>query len=201
MNLKAQALPEELSPERLEDLDAMAAWVALQPKDTPTELTFICTHNSRRSHMGQIWAQAAAWHFGLDDVRTFSGGTEATAFNPRAVRALRELGVAIDVSEEAANPVYTVRLQSGRPSFEAFSKTYSDPANPSEGYAAVMVCSSADQGCPIVYGSAARFAIPYIDPKVSDGKDAEAVTYRARAMQIGTEVFYVMARAAELRAQ
>ena len=201
MSLKAQALPEELSPERLEELDAMAAWVANQSRETPTELTFICTHNSRRSHMGQIWAQAAAWHFGLNDVRTFSGGTEATAFNPRAVKALRELGVAIDVSQEAANPVYTVQLQSDRPSFEAFSKTYSDATNPSEGYAAVMVCSSADRGCPIVYGSAARFAIPYIDPKVSDGTDAEAATYRARAMQIGAEAFYVMARAAELRAQ
>ena len=54
MSLKAQALPEELSPERLEELDAMAAWVAQQPQETPTELTFICTHNSRRSHMGQI---------------------------------------------------------------------------------------------------------------------------------------------------
>ena len=64
MSLKAQALPEELSPERLEELDAMAAWVADQPLEIPTELTFICTHNSRRSHMGQIWAQAAAWHFG-----------------------------------------------------------------------------------------------------------------------------------------
>lgn len=86
--------------------------MAEQPQETPTELTFICTHNSRRSHMGQIWAQAAAWHFGLNDVRTFSGVTEATAFNPRAVRALRELGVAIDVSQEADNPVYTVQLQS-----------------------------------------------------------------------------------------
>ncbi len=200
MSLKAEAVPEELSPERMEELDAMAAWVADQSQETPTELTFICTHNSRRSHMGQIWAQAAAC-FGLNDVRTFSGGTEATAFNPRAVRALRELGVAIDISEEADNPVYTVQLQSDWPSFEAFSKTYGDAANPSEGYAAVMVCSSADQGCPVVYRSAARFAIPYIDPKVSDGTEAEAATYRARAMQMGAEAFYVMARAAELRAQ
>ena len=52
MSLKAQAVPEELSPERMEELDAMAAWVADQSQETPTELTFICTHNSRRSHMG-----------------------------------------------------------------------------------------------------------------------------------------------------
>ena len=141
MSLKAQALPEELSPERLEELNAMAAWVAEQPQETPTELTFICTHNSRRSQMGQIWAQAAAWHFGLNDVRTFSGGTEATAFNPRAVRALRGLGVAIDVSKEAINPVYTVQLQSDRSSFEAFSKTYGKEGkkwNPNHGHGAKL---------------------------------------------------------------
>jgi protein-tyrosine-phosphatase len=151
--------------------------------------------------MGQIWAQAAAWHFGLNDVRTFSGGTEATAFNPRAVRALKELGVAIEVAKDGENPLYTIQLQDERAPFEAFSKKYTDEANPQKDFAAVMVCSSADQGCPLVYGASARFSIPYIDPKVTDGTEAEAATYRARAMQIGAEMFYVMARAAELRAQ
>ena len=47
-------------------------------------------------------------------------------------------------------------------------KTYGDDANPDSGFAAVMTCSSADKGCPIVYGAAARFATPYVDPKVSD---------------------------------
>lgn len=201
MSMKALALPDELGAERLEELNAMAEWIAEQPTKTATEMTFICTHNSRRSHMGQIWAQAAAWHYGLNDVRTFSGGTEATAFNPRAVRALKELGVAIEVAKDGENPLYSIQLQDERVPFEAFSKKYTDEANPQKDFAAVMVCSSADQGCPIVYGSDARFSIPYIDPKVSDGSDAEAATYRARAMQIGAEMFYVMARAAELRAR
>lgn len=201
MSMKAQALPNELDADRLEELDAMAEWIAEQPTGTATEMTFICTHNSRRSHMGQIWAQAAAWHFGLNDVRTFSGGTEATAFNPRAVRALKELGVTIEVEKDGENPLYTIQLQDERAPFEAFSKKYTDEANPQKDFAAVMVCSSADQGCPLVYGASARFSIPYIDPKVSDGTEAEAATYRARAMQIGAEMFYVMARAAELRAQ
>jgi arsenate reductase (thioredoxin) len=201
MSMKAQDLPNELDADRLEELDAMAEWIAEQPTGTATEMTFICTHNSRRSHMGQIWAQAAAWHFGLNDVRTFSGGTEATAFNPRAVRALKELGVTIEVEKDGENPLYTIQLQDERAPFEAFSKKYTDEANPQKDFAAVMVCSSADQGCPLVYGASARFSIPYIDPKVSDGTEAEAATYRARAMQIGAEMFYVMARAAELRAQ
>jgi len=54
----------------------------------PAEITFICTHNSRRSHLGQIWAQTASAYYGLSGVRTFSGGTEATACNERTVAAL-----------------------------------------------------------------------------------------------------------------
>lgn len=201
MASRAESLPQSVSADRLEELDALAAWIAEQPSDAPVELIFICTHNSRRSHMGQIWAQAAAWHVGLDRVRTFSGGTEATAFNTRAVRAMQELGVAIETVSDGDNPLYRVSLQSGRPAFQVFSKEYGDEANPQQGYAAVMVCGSADAGCPIVYGSDARFSIPYVDPKASDGTDAEQATYRARAMEIGTECFYVMARAAELRAR
>jgi protein-tyrosine phosphatase/arsenate reductase len=200
MVARAESLPQSVAEARLDELDALAAWLAEQPSDAPVELMFICTHNSRRSHMGQIWAQAAAWHFGLDHVRTFSGGTEATTFNPRAVRAMQELGVAVEMVSEGSNPRYRVRLQGDRPAFEVFSKKYGDEANPQKGYAAVMVCGSADAGCPIVYGSAARFSIPYVDPKVSDGTDAEQATYRERSLEIGTEAFYVMARAAELRA-
>ena len=58
-----------------------------------TQLTFICTHNSRRSHMSQIWAQTAATYFGIPNVVCYSGGTEATAFNDRAVTALEGFGL------------------------------------------------------------------------------------------------------------
>ena len=197
---RADALPQEVTPERLAELDAMAAWVAEQPAEGTTDLVFICTHNSRRSHMGQILAQAAAHHHGLLDVRTHSGGTEATAFNPRAVQALRELGVGLMPTDpDAANPVYEVALQPEAPATAAFSKVYSDAANPQDGFAAVMTCSDADEACPLVFGAAARFATPYVDPKVSDGTEAEAATYRERALEIGTEMMYVMARAAALR--
>ena len=198
MERAATELPSTLQPERLQELDELAAWVA--EHEDEANCIFICTHNSRRSHMGAIWAQAAAWHFGLDGVRTFSGGTEATAFNPRAVAALRDLGVrVVPVDENGGNMIYRVGLQPEHPDFDVFSKVYRDPANPNEGFAAVMTCSDADEACPLVFGADARFATPYVDPKVSDGTPEEAATYRERAMQIGTEMMYVMSRAADLR--
>lgn len=197
MERAATELPRTLQPERLQELNDLAAWVADRDE---APCIFICTHNSRRSHMGAIWAQAAAWHFGLDGVRTFSGGTEATAFNPRAVAALRDLGVRIvPVDENSGNMIYQVGLQADSPEFEVFSKVYTDPVNPSEGFAAVMTCSDADEACPLVFGADARFATPYEDPKVSDGTPEEAATYHERAMQIGAEMYYVMSRAAALR--
>ena len=40
-------------------------------------LNFICTHNSRRSHLSQIWAQTLAVYFKINNAYCYSGGTEA----------------------------------------------------------------------------------------------------------------------------
>jgi arsenate reductase len=152
--------------------------------------TFICTHNSRRSHMAQIWAHTAAAVYGVSGVETFSGGTGATAFNRRAVAALRRAGFEIDATSEGDNPLYQVRIGFGVPPMEAFSKAYDAPPNPTQGYCAVMTCSDADANCPIVHGASARVAIPYDDPKNHDGSKLESEIYDERCRQIGVEMLY-----------
>ena len=42
-------------------------------------LNFICTHNSRRSHLSQVWAQTMAYHCNIQNVFCYSGGTEPIA--------------------------------------------------------------------------------------------------------------------------
>src|SRR6186713_2799709 len=64
-------------------------------KKIPVYLNFICTHNSRRSQLSQLWAQAAAYYYGVAEVFCYSGGTEATAFNLRAVKAMQDAGFRI----------------------------------------------------------------------------------------------------------
>jgi protein-tyrosine phosphatase/arsenate reductase len=49
-----------------------------QTQHLPVNLVYICTHNSRRSHFGQIWSAVAAAYYHVFSVSTFSGGTEAT---------------------------------------------------------------------------------------------------------------------------
>jgi hypothetical protein len=72
----------QVSEERRDALGKIAVDIVarLEAGDS-AQLTFICTHNSRRSHMSQIWAQTAACYYGLDRVRAYSGGTEVTACN------------------------------------------------------------------------------------------------------------------------
>ncbi|MEX1369391.1 MAG: protein-tyrosine-phosphatase, partial [Nannocystaceae bacterium] len=171
--------------------------VAARAAGRMASLLFICTHNSRRSHMSQLWAAAAAAWYGIDGVETFSGGTEATAFNPRAVAAMQRAGFAVD-DPGGDNPRYSVTFGPEASPMSAFSKTWQDEVNPDEGFAAVMTCSQADEACPFVHGSKLRIALPYVDPKVSDGTPDEAATYDERAQQIATEMFYLFSRVAQM---
>ena len=153
-------------------------------------LNFICTHNSRRSHMAQLWAQAAAHYYGIEGVECFSGGTEATAFNPRAVAAMQEAGFSIQRISQGNNPLYDARFSEDAPALTVFSKRYSDPVNPSSNFAAIMTCSHADENCPLVAGASKRISVTYDDPKDFDGLPNEELTYRERALQIGREMFF-----------
>ncbi|HMG90975.1 MAG TPA: hypothetical protein VK589_13005 [Chryseolinea sp.] len=156
----------------------------------PAQLNFICTHNSRRSHIAQVWAEAAAHFYGIPRVKNYSGGTEATAVNPNVIAALRHTGFKITVERDLNNPVYSIHISSDH-NIKAFSKRYDDSSNPSKDFAAVMVCSDADQNCPFVPGAAQRIAITYEDPKKADGSPLETAAYRQTVDEIGREMLYV----------
>ncbi len=167
----------------------------LRESKSPVRLTFICTHNSRRSHFGQVWAAVAAEQYGLRDVSTFSGGTEATACNTRTIAALRRAGLMIDVPGTGENPRYSIQFASNAPNVTCFSKVYSDSSNPQNGFIAVMTCSDAETRCPVVMGAASRFAITYDDPKQADDTAEEAARYDERCRQIAREMLFVFSQA------
>jgi len=153
-------------------------------------LTFICTHNSRRSHFGQIWAQTAAYYYNADNVRCYSGGTEATAFNPRAVDAIIKVGFEVDKTGDENNPVYFVNYAKDIEPLNCFSKVYDDDFNPKANFAPVMTCSHADENCPFIPGAEKRFAVTYEDPKEFDGTEFEEAKYDERCADIAREMLY-----------
>lgn len=153
-------------------------------------LNFICTHNSRRSHISQIWAQMAAQLYSIKGVQCYSGGTEATAFNPRAVKAMKDAGFDIRTIKDGTNPVYEVRFSDQAPALTVFSKKFDDDFNPKKDYAAIMTCSHADENCPFIPGATKRIALTYNDPKDFDGTPQEAAKYSERVQEIGREILY-----------
>lgn len=183
---------EDISEERKKKLQAIAEYIREKREEGETaRLSFICTHNSRRSHLSQFWATVAAHYVGIEDLAAYSGGTEASAFNPRAVAAIRRAGAQIE-HPGGENPRYRVFFDDSREPVICFSKRFDDPANPAENFAAVMTCSEADENCPFIPGASARVAIPYTDPKEADGTPEEASVYDERCRQIATEMLYML---------
>jgi arsenate reductase len=182
----------QIPTDRKTDLKKIAEYVASQKKaGEPARLVFICTHNSRRSHMAQIWAALAAQNYGISKVESYSGGTEATEFNPRAIAALRRAGIRIEKIVGDKNPRYAVRAQEQGEPIVAFSKVYTDEPNPKKDFCAVMTCSQADKACPLVRGCTLRVAIAYDDPKVADDSPEESAKYDERTAQISREMLFL----------
>jgi len=185
---QTELIPEE----RRQILDEIASTIRAQlQKNGTVNLNFICTHNSRRSHLSQIWAQTAAAYFGIENIYAYSGGTESTAFNPRAVAAIQRAGFQVEKTTASANPVYHTRYSAQHPPLTNFSKVFDQAPNPSEGFIAVMTCDDADKKCPAVFGCDARIALTYKDPKAFDGTDRETLAYDERCRQISREQLYI----------
>lgn len=198
MNSKIKSLCEQLSQqfdsislERKLLLDKISTFIqGKKDANLPIQLVYVCTHNSRRSHFGQIWAAVAADYYEVKNVTTFSGGTEATAFNPNAIHALVGLGFDINTSDTSNNPIYNVDF-GGLEASVCFSKVYDDSSNPSTNFSAIMTCGDAEENCPFIPGVELRIGTTYDDPKAFDGTELQNEKYTERALQIGLETLYV----------
>ncbi|WP_396195801.1 low molecular weight phosphatase family protein [Flavobacterium sp.] len=184
-----------VSEERKEVLKLLVDYIQNKVNNNEEiRLNFICTHNSRRSHLSQIWAQTMAFHFGIQNVYCYSGGTEATAMFPKVAETLTNQGFHIQKLSQEQNPVYTVKFEANQHPIVCFSKAYFDEFNPKTNYGAIMTCNNADEGCPMVFGAENRFPIKYDDPKAFDGTDLMDEKYAERSLQIASELFFVFSQ-------
>ena len=197
MNLKIREIIAQLSTERISEerkriLQPLIEFISSKiSKNEEVRLNFICTHNSRRSHLSQIWAQTMAYYYQIENVFCYSGGTEATALFPKVAETLTNQGFEILKLSETDNPVYAAKFAENEHAVICFSKKYDDDFNPKSTFAAILTCDSADENCPIVYGAEARIPIKYEDPKKSDGTAEMNETYFNRSLEIATEMKFV----------
>lgn len=190
-----QLNPEDISTERKKILQSLIDYIQSKvDQNQVVNLNFICTHNSRRSHISQIWAQCLAFHFGFNQVRCYSGGTETTALFPMVVKTLENAGFKIKSIAQTENPIYSIKYASNEHPITGFSKKLDDIFNPSSEFAAIMTCDSANESCPIVDGAEIRIPVTYQDPKAFDQTPQQTEKYQERSSQIATEMFYVFSK-------
>ena len=185
----------EVPNERKLTLQALIDYIQAKVIDfQEIRLNFICTHNSRRSHLSQVWAQAMAYHFKVPQVYSYSGGTEATAMFSKVAETLTSQGFQIQTLSESLNPIYAIKYSENEAPIIGFSKTFDDAFNPVSQFAAIMTCSSADEACPYIPGAEQRLPIRYEDPKVFDGTELMDLKYQERSLEIAAEMYYVFSQ-------
>jgi len=186
---------DSISDERKTILQPLIDFVQQKVTENATiNLNFICTHNSRRSHLSQVWAQVMATYFDINNVYCYSGGTEATALFPVVAKTLENTGFKIEMLSNGTNPVYSIKFSKNAHPVIGFSKTFDAQFNPISTFAAIMTCSSADQGCPFIAGAEKRIPITYEDPKAFDNTPQQLEKYEERSLQIATEMKYVFSK-------
>ena len=186
---------DSIPNERKSDLQPLIDYLSERiTVDKSIRLNFICTHNSRRSHLCQIWAQTFAHYFQIKNVFCYSAGTEATALFPKITDTLTKVGFQIECVAQCENPIYSIKYTSNEQPIIGFSKTLKHQFNPSSEFASIMTCNHADKNCPFISGAEMRFSLPFEDPKAFDETPFQAEKYEERSLQIATEFFYVFSQ-------
>lgn len=186
---------ESLGEERKRILHPLRDYIQRKIDDNAgVRINFICTHNSRRSHLAQVWAQTFAHHFHIKGLTCFSGGTEVTSLFSGVVATLQNTGFKVAQLSEGNNPIYGINHAENEHPVMGFSKKFDDPFNPKSSFAAVVTCSQADENCPFMAGAETRILISYADPKEFDDSHLQVEKYRECSLQIATEMFYVFSQ-------
>lgn len=184
-----------VTEERKEILQPLIDYIQLKiDNNEAVNLNFICTHNSRRSHLSQVWAQTMAFHYSVNNVNCYSGGTEATALFSKVAVTLQNQGFQIQKLSDESNPLYAIKYSENEHPIICFSKTFDDEFNPRLNFAAIMTCTSADEGCPFIAGAEKRIPIRYNDPKMFDGTEQMDSKYLERSIEIASEMNYVFSK-------
>lgn len=182
----------KITEERSKLLDVIAASICREIINKKVvNLNFICTHNSRRSQIAQVWSNFASDYFGLKAIESFSGGTAITSFFRNTVHTLEEVGFLFQLLEFShQNPIYEIKYKGNKDPIIGYSKIYNDIAN-KKPYIAITTCSNAESNCPFIPDALERFHMPYTDPKIYDNTAEWPQKYLETNRQIAGEMHYL----------
>lgn len=180
-----------ITQERKEKLEEIGDFLVKNQSDsTLFSALFVCTHNSRRSHIADVWFKFGLVYYGIRHFESYSGGVEATAFHPHAIAALERAGFTAAYNKKVKNAAVSI-TPGNFPVWHLKSKVYTHEVNPKSAFAAIMVCSDADKSCPVIKGASGRFSLPYDDPRYFDNTPSQDLKYDETVSQIGREMLYL----------
>ena len=186
-------LNARVDPTRRPALRSCAAAIARQ-LDARGEVSVVavCTHNSRRSQLAEVWLAVASAAAGLGGVSVCSGGSDPVAVAPGAIAVLRERGFRVEADTADANP--RLRVRGHGIERELYAKPLGEAVAgvPLRGGVALMVCAAADAACPPVPQVGYRARLPFADPRHADGTPGEAAAYRAASDRIEAEMRWLV---------
>lgn len=186
---------ESIDEVRRKSLDPLIEFIQGKvDKRDAVKLNFICTHNSRRSQLAQVWAQTAAHYFNVSYVYCYSGGTQVTTIFPAVIDTFKASGFNINFLSDGENPNYAIKYAEMKQPIIGFSKLWNDASNPKDSFCAVMTCSEADGDCPVIPGAEERISIHYNDPKEFDNSPRKMEEYSLTNIKIATEMCYIFSR-------
>jgi len=142
-------------------------------------IVFLCTHNSRRSQLCQVWGIILSKIYNID-LKFNSAGTEKTEVNKNILYCFSHIGL-----EVKGNKIIYEDL-----SISLHSKLL-DEIQPNK-FISIMTCSDAEKSCPSDSRSIKNISMTYQDPKVFDYKEKEKDEYLKTSKLIAKELNYVL---------
>lgn len=180
---------ENISVERKKTLLKVSNYILTNyQKNKKSNLMFVCTHNSRRSQLAQVWAYVGYKYYKVKNINVYSGGTKITVFNLCAINALKRSGLKVKKVKDD----FLIRTSEKDSGLKCYSKKYNSKRNIKKNFIAIMTCSYVNETCPIVEGSNCKVFLPYIDPKTSDGTEDESRIYDRTCLNIAQEMFFII---------
>jgi len=108
--------------------------------ESKPKILFLCTGNSCRSQMAEAWTQVLKG----DQLEAYSAGTQPKGVDPRAVKAMAEVG--IDISNQKSKDIGSL----GNQEFEYV----------------VTLCDNARESCPFFPARTKRIHKGFDDPPI-----------------------------------
>ncbi len=142
-------------------------------------IVFLCTHNSRRSQLCQIWGSILSKIYKID-LNFHSAGSEKTEVHKNIFYCLSNAGVKVGDNKIHFEDL-TINLRSKRLGEIKAKK-----------FIAIMTCSDAEKSCPTDPRSIKNIKIIYEDPKIFDNSEREKEEYYKTSKSIAEDLNYII---------